>query len=77
MDRDWINLIRETGTFIHYKNDPENNKSLSNNFVRVIYEDQAGDLWIGTEGGGLNKLDRDTNTFEHFKSNPGDIIQLK
>ena len=43
-------------TFIHYKNDPNNPDSLSNNFVYSIYEDRSGLLWIGTSAGGLNKL---------------------
>ncbi|NIR73207.1 hypothetical protein GWO43_07920, partial [candidate division KSB1 bacterium] len=43
-------------TFIHYKNNPDNPNSLSNNNVWSIYEDQSGALWIGTWGGGLNKL---------------------
>ncbi|MCP5105855.1 MAG: hypothetical protein GY950_20880, partial [bacterium] len=33
-------------------------EGLSNNVVRTIYEDREGSLWIGTGGGGLNRLDR-------------------
>jgi signal transduction histidine kinase len=29
---------------------------LSNNFVRAIHEDQDGALWLGTYGGGLNRM---------------------
>jgi signal transduction histidine kinase/ActR/RegA family two-component response regulator len=32
-------------------------QGLSNNIVWSIYEDREGNLWIGTEGGGLNCLD--------------------
>ena len=42
--------------FTVYKHDPGNDKSLSNNIVTAIYEDDSGVLWIGTEGGGLNKF---------------------
>ncbi len=45
-------------------------------FVRVIYEDRKGGLWIGMRGGGLSKLDRQTGKFEHFlhdKDNPQSI----
>lgn len=31
-------------------------KGLSNNYVRAIYEDADGTLWIGTYGGGLNRF---------------------
>ena len=41
--------------FKHFLNEPQNPNSLSNNIVRSICEDQAGTLWIGTEGG-LNEL---------------------
>ena len=67
--------------FIHYRNDPNNPNSLSNDFVRAIYEDRSGVFWIGTEGGGLNKLvlspdtagkgfDRESGTFTHYQSDP-------
>ncbi|MEJ2615664.1 MAG: sigma 54-interacting transcriptional regulator, partial [Ignavibacteriaceae bacterium] len=69
-------LNRNNGTFTHYKNDPENNKSISNNFVRVIFEDKSGQLWIGTEGGGLNKFDKETNSFEHFTVDPNNTNSL-
>lgn len=41
--------------FEHYKNNPENNTSISNNDIRAITEDQGGNIWIGTSNG-LNKL---------------------
>ncbi len=52
-------LDREKEKFTHYKNNPNNPSSLSNNRVLSIYEDpdEVGRvLWIGTQGGGLNKL---------------------
>ncbi len=30
--------------------------SLSHNIVRSVYNDKSGNLWVGTRGGGLNKL---------------------
>ncbi|MEJ2634745.1 MAG: two-component regulator propeller domain-containing protein [Calditrichia bacterium] len=58
-------------SFVRYKNDPADPNSLSNDFVRVIYEDQTGDFWIGTQGGGLEKMERETGTFVHYRVNPG------
>ena len=43
-------------TFIHYHHRINDSTSLSDNRVISIYEDRTGDLWIGTYGGGLNKL---------------------
>ena len=39
-----------------FRNDPVNDRSISHNYILSIYESQKGDLWIGTFGGGLNKL---------------------
>ncbi|MEO5977154.1 MAG: two-component regulator propeller domain-containing protein, partial [Chryseolinea sp.] len=46
--------------FTVYKNDPNDSLSLSHNSVTDIVEDADGNLWIATNGGGLNKFDRDT-----------------
>ncbi|MFC2146623.1 two-component regulator propeller domain-containing protein, partial [Acidobacteriota bacterium] len=65
--------------FKTYRHDPGNNNSLSDNNVRAIleYPGSSGDiLWIGTEGGGLNRWDRKTNRFSHYShdpKNPGSI----
>jgi ligand-binding sensor domain-containing protein len=62
-------------TFTRYKHDPNDPQSLSNNDVFSIYEDHTGVLWIGTYGGGLNKLVPGDNeesppTFVHYKQDP-------
>ena len=44
------------GTFTHYRHDPEDPASLSDNHVASIYQDRSGTLWVGTFGGGLNQL---------------------
>jgi GAF domain-containing protein/ligand-binding sensor domain-containing protein len=46
----------QSARFTHFRNDPEDPNSLSNNIVQVLHEDEEGVLWIGTEGGGVNKL---------------------
>ena len=47
-----------------FKPDPEDPHSLSDANIWCIAEDASGDLWIGTEGGGFNRFDRTTETFE-------------
>lgn len=41
---------------LNIKNIPEDKESLSNNNVFSIHEDKFGNLWLGTFGGGLNKI---------------------
>ncbi|MCP4216495.1 MAG: response regulator [bacterium] len=53
-----------------------NNKELSHNNVRCIHEDKRGNFWIGTLGGGINLLNRRTDTFTYYThdpTNPGSI----
>jgi signal transduction histidine kinase/streptogramin lyase len=59
-----------TDRFTHYRHDPANPNSLSNDYVLSFWEDSAfgdqeGIMWIGTMGG-LNRLDRDTQTFTRY-----------
>lgn len=58
-------------TFKHYTHDSNNPESLSNNEVTAIYEDQSGNLWIGTASGGLNKFDRKSEKFFRFTEEDG------
>ena len=54
----------------HYKHIPSSPNCLSHNFVRAIYEDKSGNLWIGTHGGGLNQFDPATERFVSYKHDP-------
>ena len=50
---------------------------LSENSILSIYEDRSGVLWIGTGGGGLNKFNKETEKFFHYKNipnNPNSLI---
>jgi len=46
----------EKDTFVSYQHNPDNSNSLSHNSVFSIHEDKKGNYWIGTFGGGLNKM---------------------
>jgi signal transduction histidine kinase/ligand-binding sensor domain-containing protein/CheY-like chemotaxis protein/HPt (histidine-containing phosphotransfer) domain-containing protein len=63
-----------TGDFINYSATP--GTGLSDARVRAIREDHTGVLWIGTLGGGLNRLDPDTSritAFRHAANDPGSL----
>ncbi len=72
-------LDKKTRTFTHYIPPPgynpppgksKNLKHISQTNIHAILEDHQGLLWIGTQDGGLNRLDRETGTFTHFMPNP-------
>jgi signal transduction histidine kinase/ligand-binding sensor domain-containing protein len=64
-------LDPESDQFIRYQHDPQDPNSLSSNSVFSFYEDPDGFMWIGTWGGGLNRFDRSTGTFDHFTEGDG------
>lgn len=45
-------------------------ESISPNPVNAIYEDPAGNLWVGTVEGGLNRRAPGSNVFEHYTTAP-------
>ena len=57
----------ETGSIIQFRFDPEDEGSLSFDRINILHEDVGGTLWIGTDGGGLNRFDQETHTFSRFR----------
>ena len=57
--------------FENYLYDSTDVNSLSNNAVTSIFEDHTHQLWIGTDGGGLNKFDQHTHKFTRYLHNTG------
>ena len=55
-------------SFEVYKNDINNSKSISHNYILPLFETSKGDLWIGTLGGGLNKLCEGENGIHYFET---------
>ncbi|WP_346239374.1 hybrid sensor histidine kinase/response regulator transcription factor [Niabella insulamsoli] len=47
------------------------NSDISSNRVIALHDDGLGNLWVGTDGGGLNKLDRKTQRFTSFMGRAG------
>ncbi len=69
-------LDRASGTFRHYRHDPEDPASLSHSVISAIHEDSARRLWVATSYGGLNLLDRESGTFRHYRHDPEDPESL-
>jgi signal transduction histidine kinase/ligand-binding sensor domain-containing protein/CheY-like chemotaxis protein len=58
-----------------YKYDPMNPNSLTKNIVKSMYKDTSGIIWIGTNGGGLNKFNPERKQFKLIKktANPNSL----
>jgi len=71
-----INL--QDSTIHHYKHQPRNRNSLSNNRIRKFYfdQDKGNELWIATENGGLNRFDIPNEAFTHYRHQPGNEHSL-
>ncbi len=65
----WDGLNRYDGySFVHYRHDPHDSTSISNNSINLLFEDRDGAIWVGTAGGGLNRLDKKSKTFERYST---------
>jgi signal transduction histidine kinase/ligand-binding sensor domain-containing protein len=60
------------------RHDPEASGGLSAPAVMGLYEapSEPGVLWVGTQRGGLNRLDRRTGDVRHLFDEPGDPLNL-
>ena len=52
--------------FVIYRNDPKDPFSLSNNYITSLELDREGHLWVGTWGGGVNRLDQERSRFIRY-----------
>jgi signal transduction histidine kinase/CheY-like chemotaxis protein/ligand-binding sensor domain-containing protein len=50
-----------------YRNNPYDTSSISNNYISQLAEDKAGNIWVATIGGGLNKYDPRNEKFYHYR----------
>ena len=62
--------------FIKYSYSPANINSISDDRVYALFIDTKGILWIGTNGGGLNKFDRKTELFTRYKKDENNFSSL-
>ena len=54
----------------HYEHDPSDPGSLADDTVRSVFGDRAGNLWVGTNSAGLDKLEPGRETFIHYRHDP-------
>ncbi len=59
--------LQKEKRFKHYRYDPKDSLSVSNNEIRFITDDDLGRMWVGTDGG-LNRYDHERDVFYHNTS---------
>ncbi|MES2730788.1 MAG: two-component regulator propeller domain-containing protein [Bacteroidota bacterium] len=65
----WDGLNKYDGyKFTVYNNNPFNSSSISSDRVVDILEDRKGNIWVATVDRGLNKFDKNTDTFIQYKT---------
>ncbi len=70
-----VKFEKDAETFTFYTPDPENpEKGPNTNYVfKLIHDRREEVLWLGGyAGGGLNRFDKATATFEHYTADPND-----
>ncbi len=73
---------RQTFTHYHHREDDrsqrttntfgDKNSSISSDFIRCLFEDSQGNLWVGTDQGGFNLFNRKDGTFTCYKQKTDD-----
>jgi DNA-binding CsgD family transcriptional regulator/streptogramin lyase len=64
-------LDPKSGRAVHYKNDPGDIYSPSDDRVISVYQTPSDVLWVGTDGGGLFKVVGRNKKFVHYQARAG------
>lgn len=67
MDKGLTKIEKNRKKYKNYRNNPQNEHSLSGDKVYSILEDKFGTLWVGTGFGGLNRFDKEKEIFTRFQ----------
>jgi diguanylate cyclase (GGDEF)-like protein len=59
-----------------YQHDHNDPRSLAHDWIWTTYVDQSGQLWVGTDGGGLSQYVYESDDFINIKHDPSDPSSL-
>jgi ligand-binding sensor domain-containing protein len=71
-----IKYDREKDTFKAYRHDEDDPKSISSNNVNYFFVSKTGTIWVSSQNG-LNKFNKDTETFERYGEKAGFISNIR
>ncbi|HEY0342875.1 MAG TPA: two-component regulator propeller domain-containing protein, partial [Steroidobacteraceae bacterium] len=63
-------LDRYDGYSMHEYRRQRGSNGLASDYIWAIAEDSHSNLWLATDGGGIERLDRSTDQFQRFKHDP-------
>lgn len=66
-----ISLLGEEGSLQHISYDPNQQNSLSHNYIKSIFRDKKGSIWVGSYYGGVDIWDVSNANFINFKESSG------
>jgi signal transduction histidine kinase/ligand-binding sensor domain-containing protein len=69
-------LDPRTGSFTHYRHNSKDPHSLSHDAIWPILGDNRRALWIGTQGGGLDRFDKTHHRFIHHRTDPQNALTI-
>ncbi|MGI9204621.1 MAG: two-component regulator propeller domain-containing protein [Woeseiaceae bacterium] len=70
-------LNRYDGYEVHqYFRERDNNNGLANDFIWVVAEDSDQNIWLATQGSGIVRWNRATDSFTAFRHDPSDPDSL-
>lgn len=75
----WEGVSKEVAVkaFTAYTYQPnETGHTLSHPRVQAVHESKDGQVWVGTLGGGLNRIDRRTGRIDHYQGEATDSVSL-
>ncbi|MCX6213486.1 two-component regulator propeller domain-containing protein [Spirosoma sp.] len=59
-----------TNQIVRYSKKASSTTSIQSDWIKELYKDGTGAIWIGTDGGGLSVYDQKSNSFRSFLHNP-------
>ena len=63
-----VDLLSPQGRFANFRHQPERNTSLSSDQIKSIFVDRQQRIWVGFWEGGLDRFQRENQTFVHYNS---------
>lgn len=75
-DRGLSRWNKTAGVFDNFIHAPEDSNSIGSGRIISICEDSAGNIWCGSDAGGISILDPSNGRFTHIRSDPGNERSL-